>query len=147
MRHVTEYAPEHIDMLDFNKQTEDAISFIGKPILRQTVGTTGPAFTGMDGDHVIAISGVNIMWPGCGEAWVLLSKDFKDHGFWIHRKVSALFNWIIMEYNLERVQAVVLYNHAAAIKWVERLGFMREGLMQKYYRGQDFWRYARVIER
>ena len=46
-------------------------------------------------------------------------------------------------YKLQRVQATVLKENKKAIKWIEFLGFEREGLMRKYV-GGDHYLYARV---
>jgi len=45
---------------------------------------------------------------------------------------------------LRRIEAEVACEHEQGRRWVEMLGFEREGRMRSYWAGKDFDLYARV---
>jgi len=105
----------------------------------------GPAYTALDGNAIIGIAGVVILWPGVGEAWVYANPEIRRYPKTIHRAVKEKLDEIIAGYGLHRVQAFVLSDFETGIRWVKRLGFEEEGLMRAYTPdGKDCIRFARV---
>lgn len=105
---------------------------------------SGPCYTGFVDGEVIACAGVHLLWPGCGEAWAVVTPKVYDNPLFFHRAVKNLLQHIINKHKLYRVQATVLDGFARGMKWLEVLGFECEGLMRKYLNDEDHWRYARV---
>lgn len=106
----------------------------------------GIAFSGIDknGD-IIAIGGIAIPWQGVGAGWVLTSELLLKHKIWTHRKIRDIIMLAEDAYNLHRIETVILKDHKVSMKWAERLGFKKEGLLRKYNSNkQDHWIYARV---
>lgn len=94
-------------------------------LLEQANG--GPAFTFTVDDVPLACAGVVILWPGVGSAWTIMSREMLDHPLWITRTVKRMLYQIIQQHDLHRVEAVALVDSIANQRWLEALGFVREG--------------------
>lgn len=107
----------------------------------------GPCYSAFNGDDLVACAGVNILWPGVGEAWMVSTPNIFANKKFLHKSVKDILQRIINNHSLFRVQATVLFGFEKGRIWVERLGFKREGVMKKYDRdGNDYWLYAMVRE-
>ena len=105
----------------------------------------GPAITIFNYDLVIACGGVACAWPGFGEAWILPSihvKRFKKAFF----KVSLGFmEDVFDQLKLRRLQATIREQDKTSIRWINAMGFQREGLLRKFGQGgENHFMYARV---
>lgn len=131
-----------------NFDREQIALAIGKPTteLAKKYKDNGPSFTAFFKGEPFAMAGVNILWPGHGEAWAIFGEGFWKHGFFIHRNVMRYMNRIAAENKLQRIQAVAKTDHKAAITWLKALGFEGEGDMPYYYQGQTFSRYAKIYK-
>jgi len=101
----------------------------------------GPAFTALEGETPVACAGI----AGCGGgrflAWSVISQRGLARFGGIHRGVRRFLD--IADYR--RIEAVVDIEHKKAIRWIEVLGFEREGVMRKYTEnGRDCYLYARL---
>ena len=92
----------------------------------------GPSYTGMIHGEVVGCAGVFIHWPGMGEAWVLSSPLVERFKLSFHRAIKQTLNGIQDNLKLHRIQCVVHADYTRSQKWVERLGFKKEGLLNKY---------------
>jgi len=117
---------------DFDRELlADGHNTVGKTLLK--------------GDTVVAVGGVHIMWDGVGEAWTLVSPDIERNGVVFARYAKKMFDAIIKENNLTRVQATIHVNDITAAQFASWLGFESEGVMRKYgINGEDYIRVARV---
>lgn len=104
------------------------------------------ALTAMYGDDVFACGGVTTRWKGTGEVWTLNSPIVKDYPLLFHKLMLRWLETIRKYHGLRRIQAVVEADNDTYVKWIELLGFKREGLLRKYYDGKDFYMYAKVEE-
>lgn len=107
----------------------------------------GMAITGFHNGEILACGGVMPLWKGVGEAWVVTSPLVEKCPFFFMRTVWRRLLTFISIMELERVQTTVDAEHEVSLKWVERMGFKQEGLMEKYIGGRDFFRYALIMER
>lgn len=145
IKKIVPYKPEHLDVMDLNGETRVAVGVFGFDSFKKMIGGSGPAFTGLVDGKPTCVAGVTMIWKGVGEAWALMANGYEKHAFFIHRNVIRFMDRIIIEYNLNRVQAVAQSENQKACHWLVHLGFKREGLMKKYFFGRDFWRFARVM--
>lgn len=99
-------------------------------------------YTLFHGDDVIACAGVHILWDGVAEGWIIMSKAAYDSPKTIARYTDRLFNDIMTENNLWRIQASVAETDIRALRFARWLDFKDEGLMEKY--GPDGSNYRRV---
>lgn len=137
---IIPFQPIHLKLLMLQPQQEHARQYLGQPEYARTL-MSGPAFTAMEGERVIAMAGVLPYWEGRAEAWALLSGDLKRHFLRIHRAVLRFLETS----DIRRIETAVDANFPQAIAWAEKLGFKCEGLMIGYTpEGRDCYRFARV---
>ena len=85
------------------------------------------------------------MWFGAGEAWVLVSPECLGKPASFARYAKKLFDSILQDTELRRVQASIHVDDDRAYRFAEWLGFENEGVMRKYgVEGDDYYRMARV---
>jgi GNAT superfamily N-acetyltransferase len=99
------------------------------------------AWTGEEGGRVIGCAGVAEVWQGRGIAWALIAKDAGSRFVAIHRAVARYLSLT----SLRRVEAWVDVEFPEAHRWMEMLGFRREGRMARFTPdGRDADLYAKV---
>ena len=101
-----------------------------------------PSYSGFVDDEYAFSAGI-VDSLGVGTVWVLTTPLVEKYPLWFSKAVRNMLNAGTDLYKLERVQATVLKENKKAVKWIEFLGFEREGLMRKYV-GGDHYLYARV---
>lgn len=86
------------------------------------------------GDEVIGtVSAMNPSWSmGYIEIGYMLAERHHGHGHGT-RAVALLTDKLFRETDLHRVYATVSVENAASMRLLERLGFMREGMMREHY--------------
>ena len=103
-------------------------------------------YTLMDGDEIIVCGGVHMMWEGVGEGWLVMSKNAYDKPITVARYTDRLFDTIMDDNAMWRVQASVHTNDAQSVRFAEWLGFEIEGVMKKFGPdGTNYFRMARVM--
>ena len=100
----------------------------------------GMAFAVIDGDRVLALGGVRNVWQDRAVAWGLLANGIGASMVPITRAVRRFLSVC----PTRRIEAEVAVGHDEGLRWIEMLGFEREGLMRAYWGGKDFYLYARV---
>ena len=107
----------------------------------QELARAGPAFTALESEIPIACAGLAHCGSGRYLAWSVISPRGLERFGGIHRGVRRFLE--IADYR--RIEAVVDVEHEKAIRWIEVLGFEREGVMRKYTEnGRDVYLYARL---
>lgn len=103
----------------------------------------GEAYTLTIDGKVICIAGLFEMWPGVAEVWTLMSDEAHRYGIAITRFIKKLIAEHTGDYH--RVQCTVAEDYEISHKWLNVLGFEREGLLRKFARtGDSYYMYARV---
>jgi len=93
------------------------------------------AYTGYVDGEIFAIGGLNILWEGVGEVWVIGSPTIPTYRFSYVKAVKFYLNYFRKEYKLKRVQAQIVSDYDMLRRFVERLGFVYEGTLHKYCGG------------
>lgn len=102
-------------------------------------------YTLLDGDTILAVGGLHMMWFGVGEAWLLVSPKALDKPVALARYSNKLLHGIVEKTQVRRVQASVHTHDTRAMIFAEWLGFEHEGIMRKYgLEGDDYFRMARI---
>jgi RimJ/RimL family protein N-acetyltransferase len=137
---VREFHPYDLEELQLQPMQADY-----KPIATTQHGMAlkeaGDCFTvTVDGIPIGCIGVVNF-WEKRRHAWAYLSQDAGKHLVPLTR---AIRRWL--KYHGEgRLETAVDCRFDAAIRWVEMMGFEREGKMRQWSpTGDDFWLYARI---
>ncbi len=106
----------------------------------------GPAWTGFVDGVLVGCAGIRILWRGCGEGWVAVCPDAKAYREFIYEAIPPYLAQIIRDHRLHRVQAHVLVDNPVHVRFVENLGFEREGVLRAYDpQRNDYFLYARVF--
>lgn len=95
-------------------------------------------------DLIVAAAGVHILWGGVAEGWIVMSKHGYSAPKTVARYTDRLFDGIMADNELWRIQASVSASDTKALRFASWLGFEDEGLMKKYGPdGSDYRRVAR----
>jgi RimJ/RimL family protein N-acetyltransferase len=108
----------------------------------------GPSITAMHEGVPVGCAGVMFMWKGTGHAWILFDNDPVQS---LKREAYTLVLQELAEMvkvmELRRVQATCRIDLPHAIKYLEQLGFTREGRLRKYdIAGNDHYIYSMIFE-
>lgn len=118
------------------KDSLDDFGFLDKSERKVTLVKNG---------QILACFGMVKFWKGSAEFWACTSKLVEKYPVFFHRQCVNLVNDAFENSGLSRIQATVQKDHARAIRWIVKLGFVPEGLMRKYYpTGEDAIRFAYV---
>ena len=102
------------------------------------------AWSAVDGDVLLGCAGIMRLWPGLGYAWALLTPAGRQRPLVVTRLVRQGLAEAMQREKYHRVQADAIKKHKEACRWLEVLGFTKEGIMRRYGAdGEDFVRYVR----
>lgn len=137
---IVPFEPEHLRTLVL----QDAQAWMG-PMLQADYGESlkrsGPCFTALDGEQVLACAGVMRMWDNRDQAWALMGAESGRHFVAIYRGIRRFLDM----HDTRRVEATVDSGFDAGHRLMRLLGFQREGCMRAYLPdGRDCDLYARV---
>jgi RimJ/RimL family protein N-acetyltransferase len=105
----------------------------------------GPAYTQIIEREIVMCAGVVLLDWRRGEAWTLLSSLFYLYKKTCFKTIREYLSHIIGQYQLRRVQTLIRPDMLPNQRFVEHLGFEKEGLLRMYGpNGEDFIMYGRV---
>ena len=98
-----------------------------------------------DNSKLIFCAGVIPYWKGVGEAWIVCDACVKHYIRELYFYTKLYLDRIVDRYKLHRVQSSVMVDYQPGHRFLERMGFRREGLMRQYdWQGKDYYLYARI---
>lgn len=136
----------HIALMDLSGNHVDEMFSMPNGIENlETAAADGDAFTLMYDGRVMCVGGVHNIWPGCGQVWLIPSVYALQHPMVFARQVRRILDVMIETHQLHRVQALINTKLAPGERWIEMLGFTKEGVLRKYSpQGNDYFMYGRV---
>jgi len=141
---IIDFKYEHLKGFIGRKEDKARMIFNDPKGFRQVVNNS-VAYSAFDGDELVACGGVMFYRLGFGEAWFLSTPLIKKYTRQILKISRYYLKMIIDEYDLYRVQATPRINWPIGYKFVERLGFRKEGILRKYgLNKEDCYMYGRV---
>lgn len=147
MRSVVPFQQEHLARLMAQGVQRAQIIQVSPEVLRTAamMAEFGPAFTALDGERVIACSGVITGGAPVGTVWAIVSAEASRHMLWLHRATERYLDALIASRRLRRLEATVEEGFRQGCRWMDLLGFEFEGRMRNYGdRGETHLRYARI---
>lgn len=93
---------------------------------------------------ILFCAGLIKLWPGTGELWLICDVQVKNYVQEMYGYCKHLLEHTMDLMYLVRAQTKVQADWQTAIKFAERMGFEREGLLKKFKDGADYFMYARV---
>lgn len=146
MVEVTGFDPADVDALQPQAQQLAEMAAIADwRAMVRAAATHGPSWTGRLDGRVIGCAGVSLSWRGRAHAWCVIGEAIPPRA-WIaiHRAVRARLDQL-PALDVWRLEAEAAFGFRPGIRWLEMLGFEREGLARGFGPGgQDFVRFARV---
>jgi hypothetical protein len=92
----------------------------------------GISFAGFVNDECVGVGGIDVLWEGVGEAWIILSKKVLMYPVSTYAAIIDGLRDIIKDNTFFRVQAWVRSDFAKAQRMARHLGFKAEGVARKY---------------
>jgi len=98
----------------------------------------------LDEKGILCLCGCIITWHGVGEIWLKLVR--KDHLKSLIKELRRLLQLGAKKFQLRRLHAYVDTDFDKGRRFIEFLGFEKEGLLRKYsYYGKDQFIYSRLF--
>jgi len=145
------YAEDMISILNdgikefgLDSLTPEAITELAE--LRQS---NGQCVSGWVDGKVMGCGGIDLMWEGVGEVWLMLSPDIDSYSLKTrmnaYKTISEGLEELIQNNNLIRCQAWGRVGFHRSHTLFKHLGFTPEGVAEKYMPdGEDAILYARI---
>lgn len=106
---------------------------------------SGKCVTGWVDGEIIGVAGIDMMWKGCGEIWLMLTPAIYGHMKDGYRCIRDGMKKLIDVNNLRRVQSHGRVDFPACHNLFKHLGFEVEGKAKGYtFDGVDCILYAKV---
>tara|TARA_B100000686_G_C16081772_1_gene614271 strand:- start:97 stop:537 length:441 start_codon:yes stop_codon:yes gene_type:complete len=128
---IVPFKKEHFDIYRERELERDMLGDLIE-FFQSRTPEHGPSYTALLDNNVVAIAGVQIMFPGVGEGWVFGTELIYAHKFFFAKSVKRMLGQIMNDYGLHRVQAVPLKTFEPGCRFLEWLGFKYEGELLKY---------------
>ena len=121
------FRPGDLQVLALQPAQAISAEDMAKPEYAVELQRAGPCYTVTRVGEVIACAGVVWKHPAHGHAWALLSAEA---GSCMLGMTRAIRRWLRF-HNTGRIETAIDCEFPAAIRWIELLGFEREGRMRK----------------
>lgn len=132
-------------------KAEDALEILGRNAERYIsllikLEMDGPGFTGRLPDgRVLGCAGMQSVAPWVADFWLIPSGLIPEYPLAFHKTVLAKFKELLASSTARRIQGVVDPKFPERTRWIERLGFVKEGTMRAFGPdGQDMDLYAMI---
>jgi hypothetical protein len=138
--HIVPFQPKHFEIMVL-QPSQKVFSDFFDPSYGPALEAGGPCFTAIDGENVLACSGVIKQWDNRAIAWALISEFAGKNFVRIHKAV----NRFLESTEFKRVEAFVDADFEQGHRWIQMLGFVPEGYMKCFTpAGKDAVLYARI---
>lgn len=139
--HIRKFTPVDLHKLSLQDAQKIVQDDFSDPDYAFSLMQNGEVYTIENQAGVIACLGFIRYSESHIRVWALLSSNMKKYLSFIHWKINRWLN----SSNFQRIDATVDCEFPQAIRWIELLGFTREGRMKKFTpEGRDVYLYARV---
>jgi len=149
MREIKPMTAEDMESLIKEGVLECGITDAGQEYLRARAKEregSGLCYSGYVDGKLVGCGGVDLYWNGVGEIWMVLSKDAKEVPLHTMKGVRAIFDKVLQENDLWRIQAAARCDFPEACRIVEMLGLTKDCTMKKYGPDEsDYFLYSMVI--
>jgi hypothetical protein len=138
-RHLLEYQGDW-------RNDNEVMRMVSNETYFAALAAAGPAFSGFDRHgRLLGTVGINILWPGVGEAWAVFTESVNAIPIAFHRVMKRGLRTHFEALDLHRLHAVVAATDERAKRWIIALGFDREGTLREYGPNRaDYIMYAMV---
>ena len=92
----------------------------------------GLSFSGITNKKIVCSFGLQPIWEGVYEAWLIPSLEITKYKFKFHKASLRYFNYIAKKLNIHRLQINVSRYNYLAYKWALACYFLEEGILKEY---------------
>ena len=137
---IEKFKPEHANyILSFGEVENYSKEYDTKDLVCED------SWTGFYLGQPIACGGIQRMWEGVAEVWIIIQHGKNRHKFFMLKNIKNKLEETIKLRNYKRVQSTVRADFEEGIKFAEWFGMTSEGLMKHYGPdGKDYIRLARI---
>ena len=125
---IVPFEPHHLTQLLLQPAQAMMQPTMADPAYGESLCAAGPAYSLVVNGEVLACMGLVKQWDERAIAWGLIGASAGPFMLRIHRAVLATMRL----HRFRRIETAVLCGFPAAQRWVQRLGFVREGRMLAY---------------
>ena len=118
-----------------NGVKEYGLKILGNDNIRELAEdreANGQCITGVTNDAIVGCGGIDLLWPGVGEVWVLLSYEVDKYPIRAYEVIRDGLKKLIEDNDLWRIQAWGRIGFDKAHILFKHLGFKPEGIARKY---------------
>lgn len=123
---IEPYRPEHLQRIKLQATQQWCRPMLSDEFLLELQELDG--YTAFVGDEPVACAGTMHAWEGRHMAWSFISEKAGPHMLGITR---AVMRYLELK-RFRRVEAYVDPDFEAGHRWIKRLGFKREGLLEAF---------------
>ena len=141
MIEVVQYEPAHLRRMALQQQQREVSGWLKDGYAEALATAPGLSYAVLRGEEVLACAGLHQVWAGRVVAWALLAEHLGTAFIYLHSAVKRCLEIA----PAHRIEAYVDCEFTTGAKWVERLGFEREGRMRAFgIDRRDFYLYSMV---
>ena len=135
---IIPFVPDHLRRLQLQPSQAWCAPMLDAEMIAQHAEL--PAWTMLDGDEPVAVAGTIEIWPERAIVWAYLSSHAGRHMVALTRAAQRY----LAVAPQRRVEAYVETGFEAGHRWIQVLGFEREGVLRAFYQGRDMTLYSRI---
>lgn len=107
-----------------------------RKVIRECSKREGETIVGVIKGMVFFFAGIYALAPRVGEAWAFVNPVPSNEKIATHRAIFRNMHRIALDMNLVRLQSLC-FPLEKAKRFLEALGFEKEAVLRKYYRGRE----------
>ncbi|WP_230949701.1 GNAT family N-acetyltransferase [Burkholderia pseudomultivorans] len=135
--------PEHVLAVELSPQHAAAVGAITRESAERLCAATRVGWAIVEGGVTLGCGGLAEVWENRAQAWTLMSPALMSPRRF--RIVQRMVQGVLDDAPWRRIEMDVDTANTAGAAWIERLGFVREGVRRKYtVDGRDVVLFARV---
>ena len=145
---ILPFRERHLENVNIAQYESRYIESLAKGYHKTTFNHDGLSYTYISDGEILCCFGVQLLWQGVGELWMMPSDN--DDMFLISHmsKISELIDIIIKDFSLNRLQIQVTVPNERTLCFVKSIGFEIEGTLKNYGpEGNDYFMLARTVDR
>lgn len=136
---IVAFEVEHLKRLRVQPAQQSCLAYLTEELLADAVHMD--AYTALVDGAPVAVAGLMDFWPGRAMAWSYIGEGAGLH---MVRLTRAIRNFLDGQ-EIRRIEAYVDPDFEAGLRWIELLGFTREGRLRAFMPdGRDTVIFARV---
>lgn len=144
---IIPFRAEHLDVIEIRPEILIAELDIVRKRKLALYWSQFPSLTIMDGPRIVACFGGVYLWPRTAESWLRTVPDIYKYKIHLIEQICRLTEFCFDIWNLNRLQATVQKDWMVARRFVERLGYVKEGELPYYMGDTTYLMYAKLKEK